>query len=174
MDRVVDRRARAAFHRWQGMDRFYAQVQRALVDPGSVTDEAIDVADALLSAVSHELQSEFVMWRGVRSTHTTFGVNADELEDVVGDSSAVGRFMAGSLDREIAENEFTVPELRGGAALMRVRLAPGVRIGWLPSAGVAELAYQQEALVHPAMTHRIVDIDRSGPIPIVDVEVTLR
>ncbi len=81
---------------------------------------------------------------------------------------------AASLNRDVAIEEFTRPELRGGAVLIRMELAPGTRLGWVASVGDKSLAYQQEVLLHPSMAQRIVGVDRSGPIPVVAVEVSAR
>ena len=93
------------------------KVQRALVDPGSGYGRSDRCWLTHYSAVSHELQR---VRRVAGEVHTTFGVNADELR--MSSATAVlsvGWFMAGSLDREIAENESRCPS-SGGAAPMRV------------------------------------------------------
>ncbi|NOQ62712.1 hypothetical protein [Mycolicibacterium fortuitum] len=162
---------RAAVRRWQATDRFYEQVQLAY--RGETDDpEAIDVADRLLNVVTHPLASDYTAWRGVRSAQATFGVTSDNLEELIGATARLGRFQATSLDREVAVNEFTKPQLKGGAVLIEIDLKPGVRVGWVPPAGDPALARQQELLLHPEMMQRIVGVDRSGPVPIVRMEVT--
>lgn len=162
---------RAAVRRWQGTDRFYERVQLAY--RGEIDDaEAIDVADKLLEVVTHPLARDYAAWRGVRSAEATFGVAADQLEQLIGATARLDRFQAASLDRNVAVNEFTKPQLKGGAVLIEVVLRPGVRVGWIPPVGDPELARQQELLLHPQMVQRIVGVDRSGPVPVVQMEVT--
>ncbi len=161
--------------RWQGKGRFYEQVQQVLANPDDVTDEAIEVAVALAEhVVTHRLQSAYTVWRGTRSAVDAFGVTEDRLEELIGREGRLGRFTAGSLDRNIAADEFTNPQLRGGAVLMRMELRPGVRVGWLASIGDKRMAYQREVLLHPEMVQRIVGVDRSGLVPVVVMEVSAR
>lgn len=76
-----------------------------------------------------------------------------------------------SLDREVAANEFTEPQISGGAVMIELKLCPGVRVAWIPPVERPEPAYQQELLLHPEMAQRIVGVDRSGPMPMVRMEV---
>lgn len=162
---------RAAVRRWQGTDRFYEQVQLAY--QGEIEDEeAIDVADKLLEVVTHPLAAEYTVWRGVRSAAATFGVDADQLDELIDSTAPLNRFLATSLDRSVAIDEFTKPQLRGGAVLIEMTLKPGVRVGWIPPIGDPAMASQQELLLHPNMVQRIVGVDRSGPVVVVRMEVT--
>lgn len=132
------------------------------------------MADKLLEVVTHPLVNSYTAWRGVRSVEATFGLAVDWLHEIVGLTAKLDRFLAVSMDREVAIGEFAKPELKGGEALMQVALSPGVRIAWIPRVGRADLAYQQELLVRPGMMQRIVGIERSGPMPSVLMEVTLK
>ena len=53
-----------------------------------------------------------------------------------------------------------------------VSLKAGVRTAWISPVGLSRLAYQQELLVRPGMMQRIVDLDCSGPVPVIRMEVT--
>jgi hypothetical protein len=162
---------RAAVVRWQGEDRFYEQVQGAL--RGEVdTAEAVEVADTLLGVITHPLAADYTTWRGVRSAATTFGITASRLDELIGSGAQLGRFMATSLNLQVAVGEFTNPQLTGDAVLIELELKPGVRAAWLPPVGRPEMAYQQELLLHPEMVQRIVGVDRSGPVTVVRMEVT--
>ena len=94
------------------------------------------------------------------------------LATLIGKIASVGRFLATSGDRRVAESEFTAPQRGGGAVLIQVRLERGVRIAWIPPVGWKEFAYQRELLVHPEMVQRIVGVDGGGSMPVVQVEVT--
>ncbi|WP_158726431.1 hypothetical protein [Tomitella fengzijianii] len=155
----------------RGADRFYEAVQRALIDPDSVPAEAVDVADRLVGSVlTHPLNHEYEAWRGVRSAMAAFGMRSEQLSATVTDAR-VGRFMATSLSRRVVLDEFTRPDLAGGAVLMRIMLAPGTNVGWIAGAGAEQYRYQAELLVHPGMRQRMVGVDRSGRMPIVRMEV---
>lgn len=162
---------RAAVVRWQGADRFYEQINAAL--RGETDDpEALDTADTLLGVVTHPLAGEYTVWRGARSVEAAFDVAADRLEELIGLREPLVRFTSTSLDENVAINEFTKPQLKGGAVLMELALAPGVRAAWIPPIGDQEMAYQQELLLRPGMMQRIVDVVRADFIPIVRMEVT--
>ncbi len=156
---------------WQGRDRFYERVQDALLGE-TASDEAVQVADHLLLATSHPLQGEYTTWRGVRSSAASFGVADSDLERIVGETRPMDRFVSVSLHRSLALDEFTRPELAGGAVLIEVRLKPGTRVAWLAPVGLSDYVYQQEILLRPGTTQRIVAVDRSGTIPTVIMEVT--
>jgi len=162
---------RAAVVRWQGADRFYEKINAAL--RGETDDpEPVDTADTLLGVVTHPLAGEYIVWRGARSVEAAFDVSADRLEELIGLREPLVRFTSTSLDENVAINEFTKPQLKGGAVLMELALAPGVRAAWIPPIGDQEMAYQQELLVRPGMMQRIVDVVRADFIPIVRMEVT--
>ena len=163
-----------AVRRWQSADRFYEQVQQAYRgQTGSA--EAVEVADQLLGVATHPLINSYIGWRGVRSSNATFGVAADRLEELITDESTrLGRFFATTLARDVAVNEFTEPQLKGGAVLIEVTLRAGTRVAWIPPVGSGDLVYQQEVLVHPNMVQRIVSVSRTGPVPVVRMEVKVR
>jgi len=167
----LSQQQRAAIARWQGPDRFYEQVNAALRGETAEPD-AVDTADTLLGVVTHPLAGQYVAWRGARSVEAAFHAPANRLEELIGLREPLARFTSTSLNREVAISEFTNPELKGGAVLMEVTVTPGVRVAWMPPVGAPDMAYQQELLLRPGMMQRIVDIVRTGPIPVVRMEVT--
>lgn len=165
---------RASVRRWQSMDRFYVQVQAAA--QGRAADpQAYTVAGDLMAIARRgQLAAPVAVWRGVRSSQAVFGVPADELESVVGRDEVLNRFFATSTDPRRALEEFTRPPNASGAVLMRVRAAAGTPAAWIAAVGDPALREQAELLFTPGSRLRIVAIDRSGEVPIVDVEVRSR
>ena len=160
---------RASVRRWQGMDRFYRQVQRAAAQVLDVPEEAQAVMEDLI-ALAEPLRDDVVVWRGVRSVDETFGFPAEHLEDVVGAARVAAQFFATSADRGIVEGEFTEPAI--SPALLRVRARRGSHAVWVPPLGNEENAGQMELLFLPTVQVRILGVDRSGDMPIVFVEVS--
>jgi hypothetical protein len=160
---------RQSVRRWQGRDRFYEQVQLAATDNPSASDEARDVADDL-TALAAPLTQTIEVWRGIRSIDKTFGVPAAGLSALVGQSFDVDRFFSTTIDRRVAEREFAEPAR--APALYRIAVQGGTTVVWLPPVGDPEEAHQQELLLLPGIETRIVAVDTSGAIPIVEVEVS--
>ncbi|QDZ42215.1 hypothetical protein [Corynebacterium sp. sy039] len=147
--RLVDDSVRAAVERWQGMDRFYEEVQDVVEDKSS-DSEAVSVAqDLIRSAHQTPLQSDVLMWRGVRNWHTTFGT--DDLDNLPGWEDEQERFTPITSSREVATNEFTTYGKAG--ALLRVEAKKGTPGIWMPTNGSddEELVMQQEFLVPPVL-----------------------
>lgn len=160
---------RQSVHRWQGRDRFYRLVQLAAIEDPDAPEDARDVADDLTMLAAPLTQSVQV-WRGIRSIEATFGVPADRLHTLVGRSSDVDRFFSTTVDRHVAENEFTDPATDPG--LYEITVQGGTEAVWLPPIGNPDEAHQGELLLLPGIETRIVAVDMSGPIPIVKVEVS--
>lgn len=99
---------RQAVLRWQGRDRFYEQVQLAVMDDNAASDDARDVADHLTSLAAPLTQSVEV-WRGIRSIVNTFGVPAEQLATLVGDRFEVDRFVSTTVDRRVAKASSLTP-----------------------------------------------------------------
>ena len=154
---------------WQSKGkRLYVEVQRAVsgLDAGAA---AYDIADDLQDLME-PLPDKVVVWRGVRSADTVFGVPSEELEELVGTDRVVPRFFATSLDQNIAEDEFTSPGPR--PALYRITAQAGTPALWVPPLGRFGEMYQQELLFPPGVVVRILDVVRTYSVPIVEVEVS--
>lgn len=80
------------------------------------------------------------------------------------------RFFATTVDRRVAEAEFTEPT--PDPALYRVTVEAGTEAVWVPPLGVPEDAHQNELLLLPGLEARIVALDTSDIKPIVEVEVS--
>lgn len=157
-----------AVERWQGTDRFYQRVQRPKADDS----EARAIRDAMEDlAYSHELAEDRQLWRGIRSCDATFGVQSSDLESLVGREFTPNQFTAATPAREVAEREFSQPSLRGGNAMIRIRARKGTPAAYLAPIGDSKLAYQREVVFPPGMSMRIVGVDRSGPLPVVVVDL---
>jgi hypothetical protein len=165
---VANDEHRASVRRWQGRDRFYRQVQRAAAQVVGASEEAQDVMEDLI-ALAQPLQDDVVVWRGVRSVDDTFGVPAERLDDLIGGRRASAQFLATSADRGIVEREFTEPAT--SPALLRVQARRGTHAVWVLPLGDEENAGQMELLFLPTALVRILDVDRSGEMPMVFVEV---
>lgn len=160
---------RGSVRRWQGRDRFYRQVQRAARDDPEASDEARQVADDLAS-LARELTQQIVVWRGIRSIDNTFAMPAAGLHTLVGQTFEIDQFFATTVDRRIAEGEFAEPA--PAPALYRIRVEAGTEAVWIPPLGVPDEARQMELLLLPGLEARILAVDQSGVLPIVDLEVS--
>lgn len=160
---------RAAVVRWQGRDRFYQEVQLAVLEDNAASDDARDVADTLTS-LAVPITQAVVVWRGIRSTTRTFGVPVEQLPTLTGRRFDIDRFFSTTVDRRVAESEFTDP---GRApALYKITVQGGTEAVWLPPLGDPEEARQQELLLLPGSEARIVAVETSGVVPVVVVEVS--
>lgn len=99
---------RASVLRWQGKDeRYYEQVQQA-ARGNDASPSAVDVAYDLQELMA-PLPEPVEVWRGIRDAEKTFGVPADLIEQLVDREMENPAFFATSLDRKVAEHEFTRP-----------------------------------------------------------------
>ena len=158
----------ASVWRWQNNDdRFYEEIQRA-VDGRDSPEEAMDVAIDLQELMT-PLPEPVEVWRGIRNVEAAFGLPVDRLDELVGHDRDVPMFFATSLDRDVAESEFTRPGK--SPALYKIAAQPGTPAVWAPPLGSDAEAYQQELLFPPGVVVRILRIDRTYSVPIVEVEV---
>jgi hypothetical protein len=160
---------RASVRIWQEKDeRFYRDVQGA-VSGRSAEDAAYEVADDLQDLME-PLPEDVEVWRGVRNAEAVFGVRRDNLEDLIGIERVVPMFFATSLDRNLAETEFTRPGQR--PVLYKIAAQAGTPALWVPPLGSDNEAYQQELLFPPGVLVRILKVIRTYSVPIVEVEVS--
>jgi hypothetical protein len=97
-------------------------------------------------------------------------VSIADLETVLGRTFEIDQFFATTVDRGIAEEEFTEPAL--APALYRIRVEASTEAVWIPPLGVPDEARQMELLLLPGLEARIVAVDKSDMLPIVEVEVS--
>lgn len=166
---AATREQREAVIRWQCRDRFYHQVQLAVIDDNAASEDARDVADSLTS-LGAPLTQPVEVWRGIRSIDNTFGVPAEQLPTLIGHRFEVDRFFSTTVDRRVAEQEFTEPA--PAPALYKITVQGGTEAVWLPPLGDPEEARQQELLLLPGIESRIVAVEMSVAVPIVLVEVS--
>jgi len=93
-----------------------------------------------------------------------------DLHTLIGQTFEIDQFFATTVDRGIAEGEFTEPA--PASALYRVTIEAGTEAVWIPPLGVPEEARQNELLLLPGLEARIVAVDTSDTLPIVDMEVS--
>lgn len=122
-----------------------------------------------LSKLARQIRSELQVWRGIRSTRSTFGVTPDSLGELIGRTWTEDRFLATTLDRGVATPEFTHPG--AGPAILHITVRPGVRAVWIPPLGNQEFAAQGELLFTPGIDVRILEVVTAGAIPVIEVEV---
>lgn len=155
--------------KWQGKDdRFYDDVQRAAEGVSGATQAAMDVVDDLDSLMA-PLPENVNVWRGVRNAEAAFGVPSHRLEELEGTEHEVHRFFATSLDRDVAHPEFTTPGK--DPVIYKIAARAGAPALWIPPLGTQSEAYQQELLFPPGALVRILGVDRTYSVPIVEVEV---
>lgn len=160
---------RSSILRWQGMDRFYAEVQKAATGASSNGDTLSVASDLDAASKLTPLKNDVLMWRGVRNWHAAFGVSStDELKKY---NSIQARFTAITADRSVAEEEFTTFGKAG--ALLKVHAKKDTAGVWMPTNGSSEteLMRQQEYLLPPGARIRVVRVEQ-GRIPIIHVEVS--
>jgi ADP-ribosyltransferase exoenzyme len=129
---------RFAIDRWQSRDRTYELVNRLLrgrEDSNSLSEEQTDlvavVIDGLESAIAKGLVTQdLTLFRGVRNLAGTFGYEDGGL--LVGQRFRLKGFMSLSVDRSVAEAEFT-SDPRG--ATLRVLVPAGVNAAWIAGVG---------------------------------------
>lgn len=115
------------------------------------------------------LPEDVEVWRGIRDVEATMGVPSGELESLIGVDLEVPMFFATSLDRTVAEGEFTTPGRR--PALYKINALAETLALWIPPLGLQSDAYQQELLFLSGIVMRIVGVGGTNKIPIVEVEV---
>lgn len=125
----------------------------------------MDDLQDLMAALPEDVE----VWRGIRDVEATMGVSSGELESLIGVDHEVPMFFATSLDRNVAEGEFTTPGRH--PALYKINARAGPSALWVPPLGLQSDAYQQELLFPPGIVVRIVGVGRTYSAPIVEVEV---
>lgn len=88
----------------------------------------------------------------------------------MGQTFQIDQFFATTVDRRVAEEDFVEPAT--APALYEVTVRAGTEAVWIPPQGAAEDARQQELLLLPGMETRIVAVDLTGAVPIIEVEVS--
>jgi hypothetical protein len=154
--------------RWQGRDRFYEKVQGAAAG-NSDSIEAMRVAESL-GSLARPLPQDTELWRGIRSTARAFGLNTDDLNALIGRNWVEERFMSTTTSRDVALTEFNRPS--AAPAIIHITARAGASAVWVPPLGDAENAGQSELLFAPGIGVRILSVDRSGDVSVIEMEVT--
>ncbi|MFE5789558.1 phage minor head protein [Rhodococcus erythropolis] len=162
---------RAAVLRWQGMDRFYRDIQN-YVRSNVQNEEAMLVADLLEDAImAGVLQHDVVMYRGIRNVSSLIRRTNSDLERYIGQTIETPGFLAASTSREQATSGFTRPFIGGGPVLFELTIRAGTPALWVAGAGDPAMADQQELLLGTAYSLLILGVDYSGSVPTVQAEV---
>lgn len=162
---------RDAIVRWQGMDKFYARVQKFARD-GVQHEEAEHVADMLDEAIaSAVVPRDVTMYRGIRNSTMLFGVPNADLATLEGVTVRADGYMAASTSREQAVSGFTRPHIGGGPVLLELSIRAGTPALWVAGAGSPDMAEQAELLMGSAHALLIVSVVYSGDVPTVQAEV---
>lgn len=173
VDGLSDEQASAVLD-WQGVDRQYESIQK-VVRTGEGDDTERATVKNLISAVfDGRTPEDLYVWRGVRSSMRTFGLNADRLDTFESDENLIlPGFAATTLSKSVAIEQFTNPPLAGGPVLLRIRVPAGTPAAWVAIAGDPELSDQYEILFGPALRLQLGSVDyadESG-IPVLNLEV---
>jgi hypothetical protein len=158
---------RSSAQRWQGLGRYYDEVQAAVVDPDNASEDALDVASDL-QQLARPLPEDAEVWRGIRSIEDSFGTGIDEVAGR--DVEVVARFLSTSVYEQVARDEFTTPGRN--PAILKITARAGTPAVWMPPLGDSAMSYQGELLFQPGCRLRIVNVDRSGDVPLIEVEVS--
>ncbi|MFC9982883.1 hypothetical protein [Gordonia sp. NPDC127522] len=108
----------------------------------------------------------------MRNTRKVFGVANTDLAELVGQEVSLAGFFGTSLDRQVAIEQFTRPPLDGGSALIEVLIPAGVRALWVSLAGDDRMRYQRELLLPSFVTITVLEVDETGPDPVIRVTVS--
>ncbi|TWS24180.1 hypothetical protein FK268_11250 [Tsukamurella sputi] len=159
--------------RWQGTDRFYAEVQ-TIARGGTGSADAGTVAIDLAAVIERSrTRREVILWRGVRSAVRTFGGSAALSSTEAGIRTVrFEGFASMSLDRSVAEREFTVPWGEGGPALLRIAVPRGARAFRIGAVGRRDLEYQQEVVMLDPVV-RLRDVGRTDGVRVIQSEVVI-
>lgn len=162
---------RAALQEWQASDRGYEAVQDFL-RKGCGTSEARALAKALGSAIKQgRLHRDVTVWRGIRSSMTTFGLDSSDLHRIVGEVRTFDDLMATSTARSIAVQQFTKPNREGGSVLMKLRVPTGTHAAWVAHLGAARMREQGELLLPDGLVLRFRGATVEDGTMTVEVEV---
>nr|WP_218681060.1 phage minor head protein [Rhodococcus qingshengii] len=162
---------RAAVLRWQGMDRFYRDIQN-YVRSNVQNEEAMLVADLLEDAImAGALPHDVVMYRGIRNVSSLIRRTNSDLERYIGQTIETPGFLAASTSREQATSGFTRPFIGGGPVLFELTIRAGTPALWVAGAGDPAMADQRELLLGTAYSLLILGVDYSGSVPTVQAEV---
>lgn len=162
---------RAALQAWQRLDRTYDEIQRALRE--GTNDPVLEslLGNIASSIAKGSMSSDMSLWRGVRSASRTFGVDSNELDSLVKITIRFHGFMATTLSRIVAMDEFAVPPLVGGAVLMEIHVRRAMPAAWVALVGDPQYKYQQELLLAADTSVRVTDVTYSGDIATLEAEV---
>ena len=162
---------RDAIRRWQGMDRFYRRMQDVVRNEAD-DEEAEDVIANLLPVIlGNTLQSDVVVYRGIRNVSTLIRRTNSDIDRYVGQAIPSPGFFAASTSREQATSGFTRPFIGGGPVLFELTVRAGTPAFWVSGAGDPEMADQRELLMGTGTTLLITSVDYSGDVPTVQAEV---
>lgn len=161
-------RQRESVLKWQGKDeRSYRDIQLAAAGMAGAPQWAkgiVDDLDALMALLPEQVQ----VWRGVRNSGAAFQVPSGHLEELIGVPQEIDRFFATSLDRVVALDEFAEPG--SDPVVYKIAARADTPALWVPPLGSGDDAYQKELLFPRGVIVRIVRVDRSQGVPIVEVE----
>jgi hypothetical protein len=77
--------------------------------------------------------------------------------------------MSTSVHEQVVRDEFIHPGK--DAALLKVTARAGTAAVWMPPIGDPAMAYQGELLFRPGAMLRIIAVDTSGDMPVIEVEI---
>lgn len=158
--------------RWQAPEaRHYRAIQQAV--RRGTGDHAIlrDVEELIFAIESGSVPLPLTLWRGQRSARNCFGVDAEHLTRLAGTVQSVPGFLAATLDRAVAIEQFAQPPGPGGRLLLRLRVSSGTRAAWVAAAGVPALRAQFEVLLGPRHAIYIERLNYAEGVHVVEAEV---
>ncbi len=169
---ALSARQLAVVRAWQRTDREYELAQavarsevgldRMPSAAASALEFQQDLDDAVRSAC---LPYDLAVYRGIRSLWRTFGV--DDPRDVVGREERLSGYVATSVLRRVAIEEFTAP----GGALLEVVVPAGMWALWVAGAGAWGLRRQGELLLMDQLQICVSSCRWEGSLPVLSVEV---
>lgn len=165
--RLANASQRDSIRQWQAKGRYYERVQQAVAGEREASSEVLLVLSDLQD-LAQSLGADVRVWRGIRSVRETFGAGIDDLMDLPDQN--VRRFMSTSVHHGVVRDEFLYPG--SDVAIVKVQAKAGAAAVWVPPIGSAEMRYQGELLFQPGVVLRIVAVDASWDVPIIEAEVS--
>ncbi|MGH9267058.1 MAG: ADP-ribosyltransferase [Acidimicrobiales bacterium] len=159
-----------AVRRYQALDRTYEMVNRLLRDePGA--DELSDAELAEVRDIVRGLSRLVERWRTPEPLRVYRGLRSRAgLTDV---GMITRSFLATTIVRDVAIEEFTVPPAPSGPALLEIDVPAGVPAVWVPPLGDPSLAYQGELLLPRRQPLLVRSSSEEAGILVMDREVEL-
>ncbi len=126
--------------------RIYQDIQAGIRSGDADPEIVALIADLDALIQRGRLARDVFVWRGQRSAINTFGLESDDLSQLVGTRRPSVGLLGTSVHRAVAMRQFAAPKGPGGAFLLGMRAPKGIPAAWLRNLGRADMVEQSELL----------------------------